>query len=174
MNDDIRTLIDRFLDGATTPAEEQTLYSYFSSESVEPELEQYRAMFAWYASLPGETPVETPAPRPRHVWWHIPAGIAAAMALFVAIALAILSPQVDEQEALYAMYQGSYIEVNGERITDIRLIYDRLQQAEAFADSIGRAFDDEVIKADMVDQALRGISDAAHASQLRNDIIANS
>lgn len=174
MNDNIRTLIDRFLDGATTPAEEHILYSYFSSEQVDPALEQYRDMFAWYASLPAETPAEPVVAHRHRAAWHLPAGIAAAVALAVAIALSVFAPRTDDQEALYAMYQGSYIEVNGQRITDVRLIYDRLQQAEALADSLCRDFDDNTFDAYMANKALRGISDSDITSHLLNEKHSNS
>ena len=47
----IRQLVNRFLDGATTNAEEQTLYDYFAGEDIAPELMQYRDMFRWYSGL---------------------------------------------------------------------------------------------------------------------------
>ena len=46
----IRQLVNRFLDGATTNAEEQTLYDYFAGEDIAPELMQYRDMFRWYSA----------------------------------------------------------------------------------------------------------------------------
>lgn len=47
---DIQTLIERFLEGETSNAEEQTLYRYFESGEVDPALEKYREMFKWYAA----------------------------------------------------------------------------------------------------------------------------
>ena len=46
----IRQLINRFLDGETTNAEEQMLYDYFAGEDIAPELMQYRDMFRWYSA----------------------------------------------------------------------------------------------------------------------------
>ena len=60
----LRTQIEAFLDGTTTPAEEACIYSAYSTSepgSLPSDLERYRAMFAWYASLSGEENTVTPA-----------------------------------------------------------------------------------------------------------------
>lgn len=44
----IQSLIDKFLDGQTSPEEERLLSEYFRTQSVPPEWEDYREMFAWF------------------------------------------------------------------------------------------------------------------------------
>lgn len=44
----IQSLIDKFLDGQTSPEEERLLAEYFRTEAVPPEWEDYREMFAWF------------------------------------------------------------------------------------------------------------------------------
>ena len=50
-NKEIKLLIDKFLDGETTLAEEQSLYAYFRSERVLPEYLHYREMFLDFAAV---------------------------------------------------------------------------------------------------------------------------
>ena len=47
---EIQQLTERFLEGATSNAEEQTLYDYFAGEEVAESLKPYREMFRWYAA----------------------------------------------------------------------------------------------------------------------------
>ncbi len=52
----LRHLVDRFLAGDTTPADERRIYDYYRSHSLlPPDLEQYRAMFRWYDNAAGAT-----------------------------------------------------------------------------------------------------------------------
>lgn len=51
---EIQQLIERFLEGETSNAEEQVLYDYFENKEIAPDLMPYRKMFRWYAA--GMTP----------------------------------------------------------------------------------------------------------------------
>lgn len=44
----IQSLLDKYLDGLTSLEEERQLSEYFRSQSVPPEWEDYREMFAWF------------------------------------------------------------------------------------------------------------------------------
>ena len=47
--ENIKKMVERFLDGETTTAEEQMLYDYFAADVVPKELRPYQEMFRWYA-----------------------------------------------------------------------------------------------------------------------------
>ncbi|WP_298224433.1 hypothetical protein [Flavobacterium sp.] len=46
----IETLLEKYFEGETTIAEENELKRYFSSETVAPHLQQYQALFGYYAT----------------------------------------------------------------------------------------------------------------------------
>ncbi len=47
--DNIEVLLEKYFEATTTIAEEQTLNQYFSQETIEPHLEQYRPMFNYFS-----------------------------------------------------------------------------------------------------------------------------
>ncbi len=170
----ITALIASFMDGATTPAEEQEIYRFFASApQAAPELEPYRQMFGWYASL---------APKPRRIVWYrhkavaAISGIAASIALLAAIATFTLSGP-ETPDTLYASYTGSYIVRNGQRITDLRTIYPELIRAEKLVDSIAAATapveirHDENLETVMLEDALAHIDDPQLAMLLRRELM---
>ncbi len=163
----IKKLIGDFLDGTTTPAQEEKLYAYFATHSKLPaELERYRAMFGWYSSLPRK---KASASAGRRLWWSAAAAIAVLAA--VGIALVKIEPAADSE--LYACYRGSYVICNGKKNTDLSEIYRQVALAEATADSLaaipGPSIPD--YEEDMVDAALSGIKDPVLAVELRNDFM---
>ena len=120
---EIQQLIERFLEGATTNAEEQMLYDYFNSNNVADSLRPYREMFQWYAAgMPKQK--AKPSKRPYAKWL----AIAASMLLLVGIGFGYRYYQ--EQQELYAIYEGSYIIRDGIKNTDIRQILPELQATE--------------------------------------------
>lgn len=134
-----RRLIERFLDGYTTPAQEKILYRYFATHSsLSEDLEQYRGMFGWYAAM-------SPAVSRRS--YRPVAAAAAALALLVVAGVAVFNIRHTADSSVYASYRGSYIMSGGQRIDDIQAIYSRLAAAEQFADSL----------ADVADREARGI-----------------
>ena len=119
----IRQLIERFLDGATTNAEEQMLYDYFAGEDIAPELMQYRDMFRWYsAGMPEMKAKQRRMPLRRIL------ALAASVLLLVGIGFGIHRYQ--QQQAEYALYEGSYIIRNGVKTTDISKILPELKATE--------------------------------------------
>ena len=120
---EIQQLIERFLEGETSNAEEQTLYDYFSGENVAENLESYREMFQWYAAGMPEKK-ENPAKRSYIRWF----AIAASLLLLVGIGFGV--QQYQKQQEQYAIYEGSYIIRDGKKITDIKLILPELQATE--------------------------------------------
>ena len=120
---EIRQLIERFLEGATTNAEEQILYDYFNSKDIAESLERYRVMFQWYAA--GIPEQKAKHHKRTYAKWL---AIAASMLLLVCIGFGYRYYQ--EQQELYAIYEGSYIIRDGIKNTDIRQILPELQATE--------------------------------------------
>ena len=119
----IEEYIRRFMEGETTNAEEQAIYRFFRTEEVPEHLKPYTEMFAWYEEgMPEE---ELSKPKAQALWKRIPleiwsTGIAAM--LVVGIGLGIVLSFGDNQHEDWSCYEGSYVEVDGKRITDIETI----------------------------------------------------
>lgn len=182
-HDEVRELVARFMDGATEPAQEKALYSFFSTApagSLEPDLEALRPMFGWYAGLQ-----EAAATEPvRRSWWSrfrgrviAGAAAAAAIAVLVTVGVGVLGKKTTSvPESLYASYEGSYIVRNGVRTTDLAVIYATVAAAEHMADSLNRTADlalmaDRDYDREAIDEALSAISDPTLAAQLRMDLL---
>lgn len=163
----VSRLVERFLDGATTPAEEKTIYHFYAVNPELPdELEQYRDMFAWYAGM---------KPRSARRSWY---AVAAAVTVLVVAGVGIFALIADnaEERRLYASYEGSYIVRNGQRIDDIRAIYSSLTCAEQYADSIVSEADREAADLErnceqsVIDRAFSSIDDLEVASELKKEM----
>ena len=119
----IEEYIRRFMEGETTNAEEQAIYRFFRAEEVPEHLKPYTEMFTWYEEgMPEE---ELSKPKTQPLWKRIPleiwsTGIAAM--LVVGIGLGIVLSFGDNQHEDWSCYEGSYVEVDGKRITDIETI----------------------------------------------------
>ena len=119
----IEEYIHRFMEGETTNAEEQAIYRFFRTEEVPEHLKPYTEMFTWYEEgMPEE---ELSKPKTQPLWKRIPleiwsTGIAAM--LVVGIGLGIILSFGDNQHEDWSCYEGSYVEVDGKRITDIETI----------------------------------------------------
>lgn len=119
----IEEYIHRFMEGETTNAEEQAIYRFFRTEEVPEHLKPYTEMFTWYEEgMPEE---ELSKPKAQTLWKRIPleiwsTGIAAM--LVVGIGLGIVLSFGDNQHEDWSCYEGSYVEVDGKRITDIETI----------------------------------------------------
>lgn len=120
---EIQQLIERFLEGETTNAEEQMLYDYFNGRDVADSLKPYQEMFRWYAA---RMPEQKANPKKRtYAKWL---SIAASILLLVGIGFGYRYYQ--EQQELYAIYEGSYIIRDGVKNTDIKQILPELQATE--------------------------------------------
>ena len=90
---DIAELVEKFLDGRTTNAEERELYVWFRTHEVPEEWEPLRRMFAWYeAGMPDESvkavaDVRSARPQSRLMplrrWLQIAGGCAAALVIIL-------------------------------------------------------------------------------------------
>ena len=121
--EEIQQLIERFLEGETTNAEEQVLYDYFNGDDVADSLKSYREMFRWYAA--GMPEREASLPKRTYAKWL---AIAASILLLIGIGFGYRYYQ--EQQELYAIYEGSYIIRDGKKITDIKQILPELKATE--------------------------------------------
>lgn len=138
-DDDLRLLIERFLDGDTTLAEEKALREFFtSSRELPADLSPYREMFGWYAAIDKSenalpSPELKPAPRRRRLMASLKKATwaAAVVTLFIGAGKSFLSYR--EQMNEYALYEGSYVIRDGKKITDLRLIIDEVKEADRYA-----------------------------------------
>ena len=125
----IQYLIERFLNGETTLAEEQSLYDYFQGQEVDKEFKQYQEMFRWYANGMPEDVLEKKSKTGKAIvilkkWAFI--GIAAS--LLILVGAGVRKYQKLQEE--YAIYEGSYIVRDGKKITDIKEILPELKATE--------------------------------------------
>ena len=89
MNHDryIADLVEKFLDGRTTNAEEQELYTWFRTHEVPEEWLPLKDMFAWYEEgMPEEKVAVKPAPQRATIislrrWLQVADGCAAVLAI---------------------------------------------------------------------------------------------
>lgn len=135
MNKDkiMELLVDKFLDGATTNAEEQQLYEYFAGNNVARRLRKYTPMFGWYAGgMKGQLPdiwdAACKCRKARTRWIRAAVSTAAAILLIAGVTVAYV--QYRQTQRLYATYEGSYIVRNGKKITDIKSILPELKRIE--------------------------------------------
>lgn len=159
--EEIKILMNRFLEAETTLEEERRLYAYFSQAEVDPSLEPYRAMMQDYAAL---MPVEQAhQPTARRVtlqpWFKWVSGIAAVMVLAF---IGSWSYRVYETSKLEEIYGGSYMIVNGERVDNLRKIHaqiagtlDDAQKIEALVASSQPTDVEQNVLNEIEDSALR-------------------
>lgn len=80
---EIKTLLERFMDGQTSVEEEQALAEYFRTHDVDDEWKAYKEMFAWFdEGMPEE---EAEPQRDRKPWRKIVALAVAAAAVVLII-----------------------------------------------------------------------------------------
>ena len=125
-NKNIEEYIHRFMEGETTNAEEQAIYRFFRSGDVPEHLKVYAPMFAWYEEgMPEEKkemPIET---KTKTFWKRIPLGVwsmGIAAMLVIGIGLGILFGLDNDMDDEWSCYEGSYVMINGKRITDEKKI----------------------------------------------------
>ena len=144
-NKNIEEYIHRFMEGETTNAEEQAIYRFFQEGDIPTHLKPYSDMFAWYEEgMPEE---KLPKPMPQPIWKRIPfqvrsMGIAAI--LVVAIGLGIMLSFNNNNQEDWACYEGSYVEVNGQRITDIKTIWPIILETLAEAEAIEKSIEEQL------------------------------
>ena len=143
----IEEYIRRFMEGETTNAEEQAIYRFFRTEEVPEHLKPYTEMFAWYEEgMPEE---ELSKPKAQALWKRIPleiwsTGIAAMLVIGIGLGIVLSFDNAPCEE--WACYEGSYVEVNGKRITDIAEIMPFILQTLAEAEAIERNIEERLAK----------------------------
>lgn len=144
-NKNIEEYIQRFMEGETTNAEEQAIYRFFLTEEVPEHLKPYTDMFAWYEEgMPEEN---LPTTQARPLWKRIPLelwsmGIAAM--LVIGIGLGIVLSFGDSTNEEWSCYEGSYVEVNGKRITDVKTIMPIILKTLAEAEAIEKGIEERL------------------------------
>lgn len=79
-NDNIRDLLERFMEGDTSLEEEQRIARWFNDHpQVDADLENYRLMFAYF----DEGMPRTTANKNRHAKWYVALAAAASLALII-------------------------------------------------------------------------------------------
>lgn len=123
-------LVDLFMDGSTTVAQERELFDAFApGRKVPRRLESYRPMMQWYASLASADGVTAAVSRrrlPRVAVW---VSSAAAVAMMATVAVSYMSRSASLPDD-YALYQGSYVIRNGHKITDLAQILPEVRRVE--------------------------------------------
>lgn len=173
-------LVALFLDGATSPAEEESLYAFFRASragSLSPALEAYRPMFAWYDGL-GRNEERKPA---VSFWNRFKyAGVACVSAVLVAGICFVAKEASASENPLYAQYDGSYVIRNGKRVSDMDKILGTVMRAERLADSLESVAEREERLLDcdydriLVETALSNVADPALAMELRSELLSDS
>ena len=137
-NKNIEEYIHRFMEGETTNAEEQAIYCFFRSGDVPEHLKVYAPMFVWYEEGMPEEKKGIPITTKTNTFWkRIPLGVwsmGVAVMLVIGIGLGVLSGLDKDMEDEWSCYEGSYVEVNGKRITDVKeimpIILETMAEAE--------------------------------------------
>ena len=140
---DIQLLIDRFFKGETSMEEEKRIYAFYSShpQQLPQKLECYRGMFSAFdailleaisinRTLSDEVAIHKSKPKKL---LYILSGIAAAVLLCIGIFAVI---NIHQDNVLASNYEGSYLIVNGARITELSRIKPDIEKALKQADDI--------------------------------------
>ena len=154
-NKNIEEYIQRFMEGETTNAEEQAIYRFFHTEEMPEHLKHYTDMFAWYEEgMPEEKP---PKPQARPLWKRIPLelwsmGIAAM--LVISIGLGIVLSFGDSTNEEWSCYEGSYVEVNGKRITDVETIMPIILKTLTEAEAIEKGIEERLAEIQRIEEEI--------------------
>lgn len=145
----IEQLVEKFLDGRTTNAEERELYAWFRSNDVGEEWAELKAMFAWYeAGMPEQEAEHKPhlerrSPRSERRGLWIAVGAVAGVAASVVVALTVWLTFNNSQHNDLSIYAGSYIVDGGIRYDnisdiekDIEEMLERAERIEQSADEL--------------------------------------
>ena len=149
----IYDLVEKFLEGRTSNAEERELYAWFRENEVPAEWQELKAMFEWYEEgMPeinnahsdqlSEQPTHdtqhttTSLPRRRVRMWLTGAAITAAASIAALLWLTPTTPTIDIYEGSYIIEAGVMCD-NSEYIRqDIEELLMRADEIERHANSI--------------------------------------
>ena len=126
----IRTLIDRFFDGATTLAEERELYAYFrqDADALPEDLVPLREMFLDLAAVPYED-VTAIRPKPTVARRWYPWAAAVALLLVVGATVLFTHNRQTDEECVAIVY--------GERTTDRAVVLTEMEKTMAAVSADG-------------------------------------
>lgn len=168
-----RTLVGKFLDGATSDVEEAWISAFYRSAvpgTLPADLESARTMFLWFDSLPAAAAVPRRRRSPRRSIWLAAAGVAAAVMLAFSLSFFLVERSAGVQDqnigGQYGIYSGSYIIRNGERVDDLPVIYDEIVATEHLADSLSGAD----LADTLIDRTIERIGDPELANYVRKEI----
>lgn len=176
-HDQLRSLIELFLDGGTSPAQEQALYRAFSSASIgslPSDLEAQRSMLAWFDNYSSHTS------KPKKISFfrrYTIAGIACTLAVLIGVGVFMAKSDSANANPLIAQYSGSYMIENGRKISDVNKILDKIIEAERLTDSLETvaASQENILLADydvqLVESTLSNVADRELASLLKNELL---
>lgn len=129
---DLERLLERFMDGETSNAEEQLIYERFRSGDIPECCRQYAPMMVWLADKT-QSDEETPAVPPFKRFATVKLWLSIAAAVMVVATLAIglfMRPTRTLPDEDYITYAGSYVIKNGVKYTDLDEIMPELLEAE--------------------------------------------
>lgn len=132
---EIERLIEKFLDGDTSLREEKILYGYFNSGKVSGHLESYIPMFQWYSNGLSQKNQAARWTLIRRILIRT-AAVAAGIAFIAGIWGVIDS--IHRQQVLEETYAGSFVIVQGKKITDIEKILPELIETDSIVVSTQR------------------------------------
>lgn len=144
----IEQLVEKFLDGRTTNAEERELYAWFRSNDVGEEWVELKAMFAWYeAGMPEQEAKQKPqlelrASRPERRGLWIAVGAVAGVAASLVVALTVWLTFDNSQHNDLSIYAGSYIVDGGVRYDNIEDIENDIEEMLERAERIEQSADE--------------------------------
>ena len=126
---DLKTLVDKYLDGTTSNEEEQRLRDYFSSPTVlvPEDMEWMRALFVYETNVV-EHAVDTATLRPknRHRWL----GWAAAAIALMVVGVGITYYQNSQQPQDYALIDGQMVNNRQQVIEEALSALDMVSQTD--------------------------------------------
>lgn len=144
--DDIKQLVERFLEGRTTNAEEHELYEWFATADVPEEWSDLKSMFRWYAAGMPTDSDDTSQHKNHKIgtrWFGWVVGVAA----MVAIAVLIFRDYGTKTEI--DIYEGSFIVAEGVRYDDTAYIEQEIKAVLMRADELERKADTLLAWADI-------------------------
>lgn len=134
----IEALVEKFLDGRTTNAEEQQLYDWFAISNVPEEWVDLKAMFAWYSSVMPENSVEPVVSKPKFSLSLSLSLRRRIVAISSAVAVVVFAMVAWFSSREVNIYEGSYIIEQGTYCDNLDYIQEDIEALLEQADEIER------------------------------------
>lgn len=153
-SENLDAMLERFFDGDTSRAEEQSLERYFRSAAPLPRrYECYRAMFGWYASGMKEEELPKPAaPVRRKAWRTVLWGSSVAAAVALVLCIVPLRPSQSLSEL--SCYEGSFIMRDGRLMVSDNEIRPEIEAALLDAACLEQEIDRRISMMETEDMAM--------------------